>query len=197
MSQQFLFQGEIMTESIDNLPFTRPVRVSSLAPSSEFSFDETPSPTELEAISEYLGIVSVKKMRFSGVIEPFGKEGWHLKSKLGASVTQECILTLEPVKTRIDLSFKRKYLPMSESFTSGSEVEIPEDIDVEPLTEVLDLGFVAVEQLMLELPEYPKAENALFEEHNIAPSGVKPLTDEDIKPFAGLAALKEKLQKEE
>ena len=49
--------------------------------------------------------------------------------------------------------------------------------------------------LVLALPDYPRAEGVELGERVFSEEGVKPMKDADAKPFAGLAALKEKMEK--
>lgn len=70
---------------------------------------------------------------------------------------------------------------------------MPEDDSVEPLPDVIDVGVVATEALALALPLYPRAEGAELGEAVFTAPGEAPLRDGDLKPFAGLAALKDRL----
>ena len=70
---------------------------------------------------------------------------------------------------------------------------MPEDDSVEPMPEVIDLAEIAAEALALALPLYPRAPGAEFAEGLHAAEGVTPLTDADLKPFAGLQGLAAKL----
>lgn len=150
-----------------------------------------PSADERRAVAEALGIVAVRKLRLEGELVPRGRSDWRLEASLGATVVQACVVTLDPVTTRIDEAVERTWmadLPEPE----GAEVELPED-DVEPLPPVLDLGAVMVEALALALPPYPRAEGAPEVDVTVAAPGVTPLSGEATKPFSGLAGLREKL----
>ena len=57
---------------------------------------------------------------------------------------------------------------------------------------MIDLAEVAAEALALALPLYPRAPGAELGTLVAAPDGVAPLSDADLKPFAGLAALARK-----
>jgi uncharacterized metal-binding protein YceD (DUF177 family) len=74
---------------------------------------------------------------------------------------------------------------------------MPEDDTAEPLPAVIDLEEVLIEALALALPDYPKAPDAKLEQTVFAPDGKTPISDEETKPFAALAALKDKLGKPE
>ena len=181
-----------MADQTENLPFSRPIEVERLRANAAFTFDEAPRAAEAEAVREYLGLNGLRKMRFQGEILPLGKRGWQVSGTLGASITQSCVVTLEPVKTRLDVPVSLRFLPESEI-----EYDTPEDTledDIEPLGPVIDLGQLAVEALALAMPDYPRSEAAAEPVHVSAiPDGAAPIKDEETKAFAGLAALRGKL----
>jgi uncharacterized metal-binding protein YceD (DUF177 family) len=172
------------------------LRVADLKQSKGTRFDIRFSPADQRAAAETLKIPGVAKMRFTGQIAPLGAADWELKGAVGASVTQECVLTLVPVKTRIDEEVYRIFRKDMPEFEDGSVVELNVDEYEEPLGTEIDLFSIAVEALALALPLYPKAEGASLETATFAGEDVTPMSDEDAKPFASLAALKDKLQKE-
>ena len=65
------------------------------------------------------------------------------------------------------------------------------------MPESIDVAAIGIEALALALPLYPRARGAEFAEAVFAAPGVAPLKSEDLKPFAGLAALADKLKKPE
>ena len=69
-----------------------------------------------------------------------------------------------------------------------------EDDTLEPLEREIDLWRILQEALALELPDYPKIEGAELGTVKVTESGKTALDDADLKPFAGLAGLKEKLE---
>ncbi len=168
--------------------------MSRLAKGEVHTFAETPDAAESHEIAALLGAQSVKKMRIEGTLHPFGKAGWMLKGQLGATVVQSCVVTLEPVQTRIDVKVTRRYLPGLEPLADGIELGPEDDLEIEELPEVLDLGALAAEELALALPDYPRAPGAVLptEAHVDDP-------EEDARenPFAVLEALKDKMERPE
>ena len=144
------------------------------------------------AVARQLDIPGIRKLRFAATLTPEGASGWRLTGELGATVVQECVVTLEPVVTRIDETVTRRYMPgLSEP--EGSEVEMPEDDTVEPLPAAIDIAQVMIEALALALPDYPRAPEAGSGDVAVSEPGVEPLRDADLKPFAGLKGLRDKL----
>lgn len=182
-----------MDAALPDLPQS-PLRLADLATRKATLFELTPTADERKAIAAELGIIGVKKLRFNGQIAPQGKTDWTMTADLGATVVQECVVTLTPVTTRIDEPLTRSYvadLPEPEA----SEVEMPEDDTVEPLPATLDLAQVMIEALTLALPPYPRTDGADLGEAVFTAPGVVPMRDEDAKPFAGLQSLRESLEK--
>ncbi len=183
-----------MAETDTPPPFERPLEVARLRAHKDISFDEAPTEAEAEAIRALLGLRGLRKMRFQGNLAPLGKQGWALEGHLGASITQDCVISLDPVKTRIEEAVKLRFIPESDIAYGTPEDELEDDI--EPLGEVIDLGQVAVEALLLAMPKYPRSDSAAPAVFTAAPEGAAPIRDEDTKAFAGLAALRDRLEKE-
>lgn len=159
----------------------------------EVIFDEV---LKAQAV-EQLDLLELQKLRFVGKITPKGKSDWSLFGELGATATQACVVTLDPVKTRVDDPVSRSFLSRWEEPEADSVSEMDEDVESEPLGDQIDLAAIAIEALALALPDYPRKSDVALDDAVFAEPGVKPMTDEDAKPFAGLAALKEKLEKGE
>lgn len=172
------------------------LRWSSLRHGGPTRFRLEPNAAERAALARELGAESLRKLRFEGVLLPRGKAGWRLEAKLGATAVQACIVTLEPVTTRIDTEVMRDFVPSDRMDTPepGSEIEMPEDDTVEPMSEEIDLAEILAEALALELPAYPRKDGAELGSAQFAEEGTTPITDDDVKPFSGLAALKQKMQ---
>ena len=148
---------------------------------------------EMDEIAQALDLVGLRKMRLEGEIRPSGNSDWTLTAGLGATVVQPCVVTLEPVTTRIDEAITRSYLAHW-SEPEDAEVELESGEDSEALPDILDLAALAQEALSLTLPVAPRSTGSENFEANFAPDGVDPLTDDSAKPFAGLADLKKKLE---
>ncbi len=152
-----------------------------------------PDAAGRQAVALDLQIVGVKKLRLTGTLTPLGKRDWQLDALLGATVVQDCIITLAPVTTRIEEPLIRRYIADLGQPGPG-EVEMPEDDTMEPLPIDLDLAAVMIEALALALPPYPRAPGAEIGELTVTEPGALPLSRAGAKPFAGLAGLRDSLQ---
>lgn len=186
--------------SENEYPWSLLVRVAELGGRKTNRYLIEPDAKVRAALAADLGIEAIRKLRFSAELSPLGKRDWQLSGKLGATVGQLCVVTGDPVATRIDEPVTRQYLSeMPEiviSESGGSEMEMPEDETAEELPPIIDLGALMAEELALALPLYPRAPGAELEKSAYAEAGVAPMTDEETKPFAGLKALRDKLEKD-
>lgn len=177
-------------------PKTR-FRVADLSQSKPLTFDLRPEPQENSALAAELGLNGLRKLSFRGSLQPEGKRDWVLRADLGATVTQPCVVTLAPVTTRLEEAVVRRFLADMPLMPEGEEVEMPEDDTIEPLGDVIDLAQIMTEALALALPLYPRADGAALPQMSVTEPGKEALTDDDVKPFAALVALRDKLQGEE
>ena len=93
-------------------------------------------------------------------------------------MVQTCVVTLDPVTTRIDQPVRRTWLPDAAPPRAEIVVAPDEDDEIEPLGDRIDLGLVAIEALALALPAYPRKPGATLGPVRRAPA--KP--DEDASP---------------
>ncbi|MGH1414508.1 MAG: YceD family protein [Pelagimonas sp.] len=180
-------------------PTAPQIPVSELRQTGATPFLLEPNAEFRNALAQELNAQSLRKIRFIGEITPQGRNDWRLKAKLGATAVQSCIVTLEPVTTRIDTDVTRSFVPAHKlkSAEEGSETEMSEDDDIEELGDEIDLEAILAEALSLALPSYPRVDGAEIETAQFSADGVTPMNDEDMRPFAGLAALRNKMQKDD
>jgi uncharacterized metal-binding protein YceD (DUF177 family) len=164
--------------------------VASLPQNGSKPFNLRPSAAELATLAQELGLLALRKLSFFGEITGSGRSDWHLTGKLGATVVQPCSVTLEPVTTRIDTVVTRRFVKDYEEIDSP-EAEVPEDDTTEPLGAWIDPASVMIEALVLALPLYPRAPGAELGEAVFAAPGTAPMRDEDARPFAALASLRD------
>lgn len=179
-----------------HLPVSQIIRLAELNARRAQPLRLAPDADARRAVADSLGITGVKKLRLDGTLTPEGKTDWRLEATLGATVVQPCVVTLEPVTTRIDAPVLRRYLADMDQLdgtgsddlldTLDAEFEIPEDDSVEPLPATLDIGAVMLEALALALPEWPRAAGAETGEVVLTEPGKVAMRDEDARPFANL-----------
>lgn len=176
--------GASALPSLPSLPF----RAVSIAGRKRTHVIFAPAAAERRAIAAALDLLELPEFRFEGEITPQGRRDLMLEGSFTARVVQPCSVTLAPVTTRLTGPVRRLYLADFVEPT-GDEVEMLQDDAAEPLPEVIDAAAVAIEELALALPLYPRAKGAELGEAVFAPPGAEPLRDADLKPFAALASL--------
>ena len=181
-----------MTASDGNMEYGPVLRVADLDKSRPRDFDLGLNERQMAALAEELGIAELRKVRFEGVLKPLSKRDWRFTGHLGATVVQTSVISLDPVVTRIEEDIERTWVAGMEPVTA-EESETPEDVDREPLGREIDLGAVLVEALSLALPDHPRGDAEELGEQVFTEPGKDAMTDEDARPFAGLAHLRDKL----
>lgn len=180
------------------------LETAALARRKKSQFNYSPSADQLKVIAAELDLSDLQKVHFKGNISPAGRHDWQLSAELGATATQPCTITLAPVKTRVEAQVNRRFVKELPDYPNAKETEEDEfggvamlDDEVEPLGNEIDLWSVMIEALALELPDYPRAPGAELGAVNVTEPGKTALDEEAIKPFAGLAALRDKLESKE
>jgi uncharacterized metal-binding protein YceD (DUF177 family) len=174
-------------------PLSLPFRTQGLSPRKPTRFAITPDLAVRTAVAQALGLTAVHGLSFKGELRPVGRRDVVLDAVLTARVEQPCGISLAPVVTDISEPVTRRYMADWKD-PVGEEIEMPDDETTDPLPDVIDVGLVAVEALSLALPLYPRAAGAVLGEAVFAGSDTVPLRDGDLKPFAGLASLKARLE---
>lgn len=157
-----------------------------------------------------LGIVSIEKAVANVVVSRAkGSMVVHVRGDLSADVTQECVVTSDPVQGHIEESFEAWFADTESaiSFSKArkekamkkgqAELQIADESeDPEPITDgKIDLGDLASQYLSLSLNAYPHATGV--ENHHGGDDDSKgkgPVMD---NPFAGLKEWKAKLTGDE
>lgn len=173
-----------------------PLRVADLPQNAPTQFELRPATAELEALKQELGLLGLRKLSFVGKVEAQGKRDWMLTARLGATVVQTCVVTLESVTTRIETPVRRVFLADWDE-PDEPEFEMPEDDETEALGPEIDPSAIMVEALSLALPLYPRKDDAEIGQTAFTEPGKQAITDEEVKPFAGLAGLRDAMKKDE
>lgn len=181
-----------MSHANSTAPWSHPLLIADLKGKRARDFSLTPDAGLRATIASELRITGLRKLRFDGTLTPAGKTDWRLSANLGATVVQNCVITLDPVTTRLNEVTERYYkhkLPEPDAGPAG-EMEVPEDTTLEPLGEVIDLGAVMLEALTLALPQFPRAPGAELDRATFTEPGKSAMSDADARPFAQLKALR-------
>lgn len=164
--------------------------------------DETitvkPDAAALEAIAAAYDFVRIRDLEARFTLKPYRKAGVRVVGPVLASVTQTCVVTLEPFESELKLELDRTFEPASSR--SGKIRDLNEDgeieIDLEALDPpdlvvdgVVDLGAVICEELALSLDPFPRKPGVEFQGGETE-AGEQDEGEKEPSPFAALEALK-------
>jgi uncharacterized metal-binding protein YceD (DUF177 family) len=143
---------------------------------------------ERKALAEALGLVDIPAFSAEFVLRRDRNGVIHVDGRIVAEVVQECVVSLEPVRQKIDESVELRFVTALKPGRSG-----PDPVDIEPVGEdppeilsgpILDLGPIMMEYLVLALDPYPRAPGA---EAPSNPAGEG--SEAGASPFAVLSSL--------
>lgn len=174
---------------------SHPLRLADLPQRKATAVRLVPDAGRLEALADRFDVDALRKVRFDVELSPGPGSDWTLAGRLGATVVQPCRVTTDPVTTRIDEPVARRYVAGYVE-PEADEAEMSDDDATEALPTTLDLGQLMEETLWLAIPRFPRADGADQIDLTAAPSGAAPLTDEVVRPFSGLAALRARMEDE-
>lgn len=166
--------------------FSRLFQIGELGHDSQ-RFEIRAEPQECTAVAHRLQLLGLDRLEAHGSVESAGRGAVRVRGTLSAAVTQECVVTLEPVSSVVEAGFERLFVRAGEP---GPLVTVdPDAPDREPLlTDYLDLGEIVVEELALALDPYPRAPGAddFLRQYGQTPG---PEADDTASPFVRLATV--------
>jgi uncharacterized metal-binding protein YceD (DUF177 family) len=139
----------------------RPFEIAAI-PDAGRAVDIAATPEECAAIAERLGLVALRDFRVKGRLGVRRRgRGASFEAHLTATVTQSCIVTLEPVEAAIDEEIAVRLL-------SEDEAQVQEELDIDAEEDdieiveggVVDVGDLCVQYLALALDPYPRRPDA-------------------------------------
>lgn len=174
--------------------FHRPILVADL-PEEGKTVKIAADAEERRALAERFALLGIDRLEADIELIP-GEDGRTLavEGRVRADVTQACVVTLEPLKARIDAPIRRAY---AEGASAAEEGDLGPDLldesdPPDPIVNgAVDLGEAVAEQLALELDPFPRKPGVEFQGAAKNMKKTKDLTDPD-NPFAALAKLKQK-----
>lgn len=113
-------------------------------------------------------LVSVERLHAELLVEPWKRNGVKVSGHVEADITQECIVTLDPIQARIDENVEGLFLPADSKlgrlgFEGGGEIHIDAEGPDSPETftgDAIDVGALAEEFFGLAIDPYPRKPGA-------------------------------------
>lgn len=120
------------------------------------------------ALAEAHGLVAVDRLHAELTVSGWKRNGVRVEGRVEADIVQSCVVTLEPVASRIDEQVSSVFLPEDsklgrESFGVGGEILIDVDGPDSPETfsgDRIDVGALAEEFFGLGIDPYPRKRGA-------------------------------------
>lgn len=148
------------------------------------------SAAELAALTQALGVLGCQSLTVAYKIRPLSRGRYNATGECRASVSQACIVTLEPVASALVLPIDVEFSSDAGVAATGAgtgEAEVLSLPEIEPIENgILDIGRVVFEVLAAGLDPYPRKAGATFAWDD------PKAKDNKENPFNALAKLKPK-----
>ena len=172
--------------------FSRAVPVESLE-DGETVIDIEADADERAALTRRFGLLALDSLTAKVGLTPVDGGLVRVHGALAAEITQACVVTLEPVTSRVEASFECLYGADTPEEAGGLITDADTEESPESLAHgAIDVGEAVAEQLALELDPFPRSPGAAFDGLSSASESVGNDDTGDAGPFAVLARLKEK-----
>lgn len=150
-----------------------------------------------EALAAVHGLQSVESFRAEMLVAPWKRNGVKVTGTVEADITQQCVVTLEPLPAHIEEEVEGLFLPEDsklgrQGFEGGGELHIDLEGPDSPETfagDTIDVGALAEEFFGLGIDPYPRKADAGL--------AVEPETAESAPPEGPLQEKLRKLMRKE
>ncbi len=165
-------------------PFSYPVKVGNIS-ANALTVTAEANSRELEGVAELWQVLQVKSLRTEVHLSRWKKDGVRMKGRVEAEVVQACVVTLEPVETRIDEALEQIFIPEGSKLarivaSDTAEMVLDPDGPDLPQTfegDTIDIGEVVTEFAALAIDPYPRKAGVEFADHVETDPG-----DSDARP---------------
>ena len=172
--------------------FSRPVRIDTLGEQAR-AMAVAADEAERGALAQRFGLPAIDRLEAEFALSRSGEEV-AMQGTLQAAVIQACVASGAPVPAALIVPFDILFRPQPAAGRADEELELSEsEMDVVFYDRAeIDVGEAVAETLSLNLDPYPRSPEA---DAILREAGVKREGEEEKGPFAGLAALRDKLGK--
>lgn len=173
----------------DEVPFSYAVKVGHIS-AKPVRIKLEANEAELKALAVFWEIVSVQSFKAELQVTRWKKDGLKVNGQVKAEITQECIVSLADVPSRIDEEFEQIFVPEGsklarlvlndegEIIVSAEGDDIPEQFS----GDTIDAGVLVTEIAALAIDPYPRKDGAEYGEPDVKDEVV----DAKPSPFAAL-----------
>lgn len=146
-----------------------------------------PDDAVRQAVADAVGVLALPRLEASFDLAPLAGDGLRISGRVSACVEQNCVLTLEPMRSEIEepvdlVLVQAGAMPPPRA---ALDIDVSEEAGTPDVLQghEVDLGAIATEFLTLGIDPYPRKQGAQFQ----APAAPD---EPEAHPFAVLAALK-------
>jgi uncharacterized metal-binding protein YceD (DUF177 family) len=169
--------------------FCRLVPLSKLTHGAEKTFEIEATAQECEALAKRFNILAVQSLKAIIKLSLRAKGKLiKLRGAFQAEVIQSCVITLDPVYSKLEDNFSLSYSETVDNSAPEIDISIEGEDYIEPLlSDSLDIGEAVSEHLALALDPFPRKKGAVF-----VYSDKTDQFDNEVKPnpFSVLKSLK-------
>ena len=161
------FQRERYPSEQNDSAFSRRIRLAELRGVGKTQFSISLSMQERSELEKFLDVPKIVSFKCKISLKP-AENGWLLLGKLKITVYQLCVISLEKVRTNLEIPLRRNLLVSNYNSLKESTPLDLSLVDNHPLEDYLELGEIICEEIILALPQYPKKKGVAFAQHNIS-----------------------------
>lgn len=176
-------------------------------PNYPISISKLPSPSDvlqlpfdkmiLSTLADECGVISLNNFHTKFRLKRYRKHGVTIYGEFSVEVEQECVVTLDPIFSKINESFERQFLPQKDSeykmpeIIDGEMVLDPEADDIPDIIEghEINLWDVLSEALILVIDPFPRSQGISEKTDNEVDKSPEIEKEPTHKPFSDLKAL--------
>lgn len=147
---------------------------------------------ELVSLDYLEGVLKLRMVRAG--------RGLHVTGTVRAGVVQQCVVSLEPLETKIEEEFSLDFDLLSPDEQDAPQEVLEEEVAFDPEEEreplngqMLDLGELLTQQMAIALPAFPRKPEAALERSQWGSEAVEEEFSEEVSPFSKLKELKKNL----
>lgn len=129
-------------------------------------------PRQRAELARVHEVLSVERFRAEVVVVSWKRNGVRVEGRVEADITQECVVTLDPITNHIDEPIGATFLPTESKlgrlgFDGGGEIMIDPEGEDSPETfsgDTIDVGALAEQIFGLAIDPYPRSQQAALPE---------------------------------
>jgi uncharacterized metal-binding protein YceD (DUF177 family) len=153
-------------------PFSYPVKVGHIS-ANPVTVTIEANERELKALAELWQVVGVTSLKAEVYMSRWKKDGVRVKGRVAAEIVQSCVVTLEPVESRIDEQFEQIFVPEGSKLARIATADAAEmvldpdgpDLPETFLGDAIDVGEAVTEFAALAIDPYPRKAEVDFSDH--------------------------------